>query len=31
LFEVYGISQNVAITAFKTGCAKLPIKTMILS
>lgn len=31
LFEVYGISQNVAITAFKTGGAKLPIKTMILS
>ena len=30
LFEVYGIPQNVAITAFKTGGAKLPVKTMIL-
>ena len=30
LFEVYGTSQNVAITAFKTGGAKLPVKTMIL-
>jgi len=30
LFEAYGISQNVAISAFKTGGAKLPIKTVIL-
>ena len=30
LFEAYGISQGVAITAFKTGGAKLPIKTIIL-
>ena len=30
LFEVYGISQNIAITAFKTGGAKLPVKTIIL-
>ena len=30
LFEIYGISHNVAITALKTGGAKLPIKTIIL-
>lgn len=30
IFEVYGVSQNIAITAFKTGGAKLPVKTMIL-
>jgi len=30
LFEVYGVAQNDVITAFKTGGAKLPIKTMIL-
>ena len=29
LFEVCGISKNIAITAFKTGGAKLPIKTTI--
>ena len=31
LFEIFGISQNVAITALKTGGAKLPINTIILS
>ena len=30
LFEVYGVSHNIAITAFKTGGAKLPVKTKIL-
>lgn len=30
LFEVYGIPHNIAITAFKTGSAKLPVKTTIL-
>lgn len=30
LFEAYGIPQGVAITAFKTGGAKLPVKTIIL-
>ncbi len=30
IFEIYGISQKIAITAFKTGGAKLPVKTMIL-
>jgi len=30
LFEIYGIPQNAAITAFKTGGAKLPVKTIIL-
>lgn len=29
LFEICGISKNIAITAFKTGGAKLPIKTII--
>lgn len=29
LFEVCGISKNIGITAFKTGGAKLPIKTTI--
>lgn len=29
LFEVCGVSKNIAITAFKTGGAKLPIKTAI--
>lgn len=30
IFEIYGISQNIAVTALKTGGAKLPVKTMIL-
>lgn len=30
LFEVYGVAQKIAIIAFKTGGAKLPVKTMIL-
>nr|YP_010208962.1 ribosomal protein L16 [Skeletonema tropicum]UBA16272.1 ribosomal protein L16 [Skeletonema tropicum] len=30
LFEICGISRNIAITAFKTGGAKLPVKTIIL-
>ena len=30
LFEIFGIPNNIAISAFKTGCAKLPIKTKIL-
>lgn len=30
LFEICGISKNIAITAFKTGGAKLPVKTIIL-
>jgi large subunit ribosomal protein L16 len=30
LFEVGGIAKNVAITAFETGGAKLPVKTAIL-
>nr|YP_010164001.1 ribosomal protein L16 [Thalassiosira nordenskioeldii]QRK25904.1 ribosomal protein L16 [Thalassiosira nordenskioeldii] len=30
LFEAYGIPQNVAISAFKTGGAKLPVKTVVL-
>lgn len=30
LFEVCGTSQNIAISAFKTGGAKLPVKTTIL-
>lgn len=29
LFEIYGVGKNVAISAFKTGGAKLPIKTII--
>lgn len=29
LFEICGISKNIAITAFKTGGAKLPLKTII--
>lgn len=29
LFEMCGVNVNVAITAFKTGGAKLPIKTII--
>lgn len=29
LFEIYGISTNIAINAFKTGGAKLPVKTKI--
>ena len=31
LFEAYGVALNVAITAFKTGGAKLPVRTIILS
>jgi len=30
LFEICGISRNIAITAFKTGGAKLPVRTIIL-
>jgi ribosomal protein L16/L10AE len=30
IFEIYGVSQNIAVTAFKTGGAKLPVKTAIL-
>ena len=30
LFEICGISRNIAVTAFKTGGAKLPVKTIIL-
>jgi len=30
LFETYGIAKITAITAFKTGGAKLPVKTKIL-
>lgn len=30
LFEAYGIPQNVAISAFKTGGAKLSVKTVVL-
>lgn len=30
LFEVGGIVKNIAITAFKTGGAKLPVKTAVL-
>lgn len=29
LFEMYGIAKNVALTAFKTGGSKLPVKTVI--
>ena len=29
LFELCGVSKNIAITAFKTGGAKLPVKTII--
>ena len=29
LFEMCGVNLNIAITAFKTGGAKLPIKTII--
>jgi ribosomal protein L16/L10AE len=31
IFEAYGVALNVAITAFKTGGAKLPVRTIILS
>ena len=31
LFEAYGVTQNIAMTAFKTGGAKLPIKTLIIA
>ena len=31
IFEVCGVSENLAMTAFKTGGAKLPIKTTIFS
>jgi large subunit ribosomal protein L16 len=31
LFEICGISKSIAITAFKTGGAKLPVRTIILS
>lgn len=30
IFEIYGVSRNIAVTALKTGGAKLPVKTMIL-
>jgi ribosomal protein L16/L10AE len=30
LFETHGIPHNAAILAFKTGGAKLPIKTVVL-
>jgi large subunit ribosomal protein L16 len=30
LFEICGISRNIAITAFETGGAKLPVRTVIL-
>lgn len=30
IFEAYGIAKNIAITAFKTGGAKLPVTTSIL-
>lgn len=30
LFEICGIARNIAITAFKTGGAKLPVRTIIL-
>lgn len=29
LFELCGVSKNIALTAFRTGGAKLPIKTLI--
>jgi large subunit ribosomal protein L16 len=29
LFEICGITSTIAISAFKTGGAKLPIKTLI--
>ena len=29
LFEIYGVAKNLAITAFRTGGSKLPIKTII--
>lgn len=29
LFEICGVSKNIAINAFKTGGAKLPVKTII--
>jgi len=29
LFEIAGVNKNIAISAFKTGAAKLPIKTVI--
>ena len=31
LFEIYGIAQNIAIGALKTGGAKLPVNTVILN
>lgn len=31
LFEICGVNKNIAIAAFKTGAAKLPIKTIIFS
>ena len=30
LFEIDGVATNIAISAFKTGGAKLPVKTAIL-
>jgi ribosomal protein L16/L10AE len=30
LFEIDGVAKNIAISAFKTGGAKLPVKTAIL-
>lgn len=29
LFEICGMSENTAVSAFKTGGAKLPIKTVV--
>lgn len=29
IFELYGVAENIAISAFKTGSAKLPIKTRV--
>ena len=31
LFEISGIAKNIAIVAFKTGGAKLPVKTVVFS
>ena len=30
LFEIDGVAKNIAVSAFKTGGAKLPVKTAIL-
>lgn len=31
LFELCGVSKSVALTAFRTGGAKLPIKTLVIT